>query len=140
MILIVEGLDKSGKSTIIKDLVEYKRQMHKDPIVLKLSQKPKDNSDSEIQKVKIIYTELFEQAKRLQTDRLVLFDRSFPSEMVYSIKRGYDAMEDLFWWEFDRVLGKQNLLEIRTILIYCKAPKTVLIERFKTDKEEWVSN
>lgn len=138
MIIILEGIDCSGKSTIIKDLVESRLRQHQEPIVFKLSQKPQDNSEKEQEKVKTIYIELFKQAKRLNNNKIVIFDRAHPSEMVYSVKRGYDAMQDNFWWEFDRSLGKRALDKINILLIYCFAPDDVVRERMKTDKEEFM--
>lgn len=138
MIIIVEGSDKVGKSTIIQDLVDSQKQQHKDPVVLKLSQKPKNDSESERLKVKIAYQELFEQAKKISEQRLVIFDRAYPSEMTYSVKRKYDAMKDKFWWDFDSKLGAKNLSQMKVLLIYCTAPIEIIKERMKKENEEFL--
>ena len=138
MIIIIEGIDKAGKSTIVQDLLTQRMKHGEDPIVFKLSQKPKDKSVKEQEKIKIIYTELFEQANRLNNTRLVIFDRAYPSEMVYSQLRGYDAMQDEFWINFDKTLGSKSVNEQNVFLIYCMAPYEKLLERFESEKEEFL--
>ena len=139
MIIIVEGLDKSGKSTIVNDLVESQKNFYNQtPVVFKLSSKPIDGSPEEQRKVLCRYEELFAQAVKLHDQgHVVIFDRAYPSEMVYSIKRGYDSLNDFKWLEFDKKIG--NLEEVFVNLIYCEAPRELLIERFKSDKEEFTT-
>ena len=57
MNIIVEGIDKSGKSTIVNDIRET--LFPKIPITLKLSRKPQDGSFFEQDIVGIIYCEMF---------------------------------------------------------------------------------
>jgi thymidylate kinase len=134
MMILVEGIDKAGKSTIVKDLDEL---FEKKAIILKLSQKPKDNSHDEIMKAKVAYSELFYQAKQLsEKGQIVIFDRAYPSEMVYSIKRGYDAMKDSFWWNFDEDLSHMSN-DNELILIYCSTDPMILAERFVSKGEQF---
>lgn len=132
MILIIEGIDKAGKSSVISDI----RDLQKDAIVFKLANKPKDGSIEQLNRVYVAYVELFAQAVRLSNEgRLIIFDRAYPSEMVYSVKRGYDALLDSpKWRKFDKVLSNEHAL-----VIYCYAPKEIIEKRFETDKEEFMS-
>jgi len=135
MIIIIEGIDKAGKSTIVKDLEDL---FENKAIVLKLSQKPKDGSPDELLKVKVAYRELFEQARMMNEKGMkVIFDRSYPSELVYSIKRGYDALKNQEWWEFDESL--KDLVDKKEILlIYCSTEDQIIETRFKTDNETFM--
>jgi len=128
MIIVVEGLDKTGKSTIIQDLTS----LHSGAVVFKLSQKPFDNSEKEIQKVKTSYVELFNQARKLSKKGfVVIFDRAYPSELVYSIKRGYDAFSDPFWIQLDHDLAND------ISILYCTAKKETIVKRFLEQKEDY---
>ena len=127
MIYIVEGIDKSGKSTVILDLVSALPGV---PVVFKLKNKPTSGSTDERRKVALAYDELFEQAKKNHINTPIIFDRAYPSELVYSqINRGYDAFYEVDWWRLD-----EELKEIARF-IYCSAPNDVLLERFKQHNE-----
>lgn len=133
MILIIEGIDKSGKSTVLRDI---KESIEDKTITFKLSQKPLDNSLQEREKVKVAYTELFNQAKKLSEEGYtILFDRAYPSELIYSKKRGYDAFEDTFWWNLDKELGSLE----KILLIYCSVSSDITKERFKFCNEEFMT-
>lgn len=126
MIFIIEGIDKSGKSTVIKDLIKE----FDGAVVFKLYNKPKNSSEREREKVWIAYTELFHQATILAEEgKTVIFDRAYPSELVYSVKRGYDAFYNNDWWKMD-----EGLVEAVT-LVYCEAPVEVLKKRFVDTQE-----
>mgnify|MGYP001592312404 CR=1 FL=1 len=140
MILIVCGSDKSGKSSLIKKL---KSDVFKNAIVFKLSEgnKPTGRAYPEVEAARVYtaYSELFAQAKKLSDDgHVVIFDRAYPSQMVYCIKRqGYtgwtDALNDEIWLTFDRWVAG-----LGTKMIYCWAPDHIIAERFKTEKEEYM--
>lgn len=133
MNVIVEGIDKSGKSTIVKDLMEYLES--ESPIYMKISKKPSDDSFGERQAVIRMYEELFYQTGWVHNkDRTFIFDRSYPSEMVYSWKRGYDALSDNNLLSLDARLAENN----HTFLIYCTTDMETIAKRFDTDKEEYL--
>lgn len=130
MIVIFEGIDKSGKSTVLQDLVGRIRSDHVWPIVYKLENKPRDNSEFERNKVWIAYSELFAQAVRQSPMQTVIFDRAYPSELVHSPRRGYDAFYLPRWWGLD-----ESLRDIAKI-VYCSAPLDVIKERFVLTNEK----
>ncbi len=134
MIYIVEGADKSGKSTLIKAFTEQ----HARSLVLKLSSdfKPKYGDKEELHNLSVAYNELFNQARALSYDQGfdVIFDRAYPSEIVYSIKRDYDAFKHNHWWELDRGLAASGFCK----LIYCSVPDEINKDRMQTEKEEYL--
>lgn len=134
MIIICEGIDKAGKSSVIQDLTT---QNFVTSVVFKISQKPRDNSLEEQIRVKVAYDELFAQALRLSRSegKTVIFDRGYPSEMVYSAKRGYDALANEYWWNIDKMYRDAS-----AVIIYCHAPKDVISKRFVTDNEEFAQH
>lgn len=132
MNIILEGIDKAGKSTVVADLREY---LFADSVYVKLTQKPADDSFFERDMVVRIYQELFGQTRwPMNRDLTYLFDRSFPSEMVYSWKRGYDALSDERLLALDSQLAEEG----NTKLIYCYADADTIAKRFATDKEEYL--
>src|SRR3990167_3323467 len=87
-VIIVEGIDKSGKSTFVELLSK------KYPgVLLKITDRPSDGTEAERDKIKKYYSSVLDFI-RDNPDKLFLLDRFFWSERVYSIKRGYDAIDD----------------------------------------------
>lgn len=132
MNIIVEGIDKAGKSTIVGDIIESLIPVI--PVVVKVSQKPK--SESELEKAIIIarYQELFALTENpLNKEHIFLFDRAYPSEMVYSVKRGGDKLSEPAFLDLDKRLGKSE----QTLLIYCEADPKTIARRFESEKEEY---
>lgn len=121
MIIIFEGVDRAGKSTIINEFIK----MNPNAVIFKLSDyyRPKNNSPEEIQNLEVIYDELFNQARSLSYDqgKIVIFDRAYPSEIVYSYPmRGYDAFENQFWQRLDKELAKFGSV----LYVYVHPPKS----------------
>ena len=99
MNIIIEGIDKAGKSTIAADIREALYPAN--PVTFKLTQKPQQGNFFSQEAVITLYKEMFGQTRHAQNaDHLFIFDRSYPSEMVYSIKRGYDALSNKDLLEF----------------------------------------
>lgn len=122
MIIILEGIDKSGKTSVIQDL---EKDVLVNSIVWKVHNKPKTGNRRDQDKIWTAYSELFHQALATHKKINVVFDRSYPSELVYSqVKRRYDAFYDLRWWELDKSLKDD------VVLIYCYAPEEELKKRF----------
>ena len=86
MRLIIEGVDKSGKSTLIETL---KNKFPK-AVQLKLMTKPYDSSQEETEKLFEVYTTMKEMTDK--KDYVYIFDRYFQSELVYSYIRGNDRL------------------------------------------------
>lgn len=100
MRIIIDGCDKSGKSTLIEALKNEIPSL----IGLKLLTKPKDASEQAKQYVKAMYIHMADMTRDQKAH--YLFDRWYPSEMVYSFKRGYNALEDGWFWAFEQELRK----------------------------------
>lgn len=126
MRIIIDGCDKSGKSTLIEALKNKLPAL----IGLKLLSKPQDGSEAQKQYVKMMYARMAEMTRDQQSH--YLFDRWYPSEMVYSFKRGYNAIQDGWFYKFEQELRKTPHL-----YILVEAPKSVVIERFKKDNEDF---
>ena len=85
MIIIIDGPDLSGKTTAINIISKY----FNDGFVLKNSFKPKNIQSSDA--IYNQYWTIFSMCKEL--DMLVILDRSFPSQAVYSYLRGKGEMQ-----------------------------------------------
>ena len=122
--ILLEGIDRSGKSTVINNLIRSQVST-----LFKLYNKPANNSYYERERVRIAYNELFHQAELNNASSTVIFDRSYPSEIVYSIRRDYDAFWDSFWWELE------DTLKGRAVIVYCFVDPDELVKRFTTTRE-----
>lgn len=129
MNIIFEGIDKAGKSTLIRDVRDH---FISPPVVFKITKKPIDASG--VPELVRVYQELFAQTRDPRNDqRHFIFDRSYPSELVYSIKRGYDSMENEELRILDENLGRNG----KTVLVYCEADPETIARRFREDNEEY---
>lgn len=135
MNIIIEGCDKAGKSTICED-IRIALSSAK-PVVIKLSKTSNGENFESRDVIARLYLELFALAQSpLNEDNLFLFDRSYPSELVYSeVKRGYDAMLDTRYLSIDHALADDQ----RTLLVYCETDIDVLKYRFKKDGEKYLN-
>lgn len=130
MIVIIEGIDKVGKSTLIQKVQEAITQQHPHRVVLsyKTTIKPRDKSDRDIPFLQ--YKAIFDLAKQ-NHDAIIIHDRSYITELVYSaVKRDYDAIDDKRYQEF---LDCEDVL-----VIYLHTSRDVLVRRFKKENEEYV--
>lgn len=116
MIIMVDGIDKSGKTTFIKTMVNEflsKKRRFNGILVWKNNFKPSSNSEKERNEVRNIYlkaSKLF--CSNAFKNILVVTDRNFMSEMVYSIKRGYDAMNDPELLKVEKFYEKNNAIYV----------------------------
>lgn len=137
MIIIVEGIDKSGKSTLIKDLTRY----FDDAVVLKLSEyyKPREGDPQSLHNLEVAYDELFNQARQISYDqhKHVIFDRAYPSELVYSqVMRNYEAWDNNFWWELDKGLGRFG----HCLFVYVRPPDgPTHQDRLRSEGESYIN-
>ena len=133
MNIIVCGIDKSGKSTICNDIRESLYPIV--PVTFKITKKPStDNFFSQQMVVKIYQEMLGQTLYDWNKSHIFLFDRAYPSEMVYSIKRGYDAMQNEDLLALDLRLADKG----GTLLVYCEVDAETLKKRFKSEKEEYL--
>jgi len=117
MIIIFEGPDKSGKSTLINNL---------QGIIMKNMYIPKDGSDGERWKYKHAYNIILRVSRRFHDMPYnILMDRSYISEMVYSLpRRNYEGIEDVYFRHCSSAFRKLDC-----IVIYCTAKDETLWER-----------
>lgn len=129
-VIVIEGIDLSGKSTLWNQLVK-----EFPGIGLKITDRPRDGSDKEKKKIKMYYESVMSFINLNYQNKTFILDRFFPSEMVYSlVKRGYEAMFDGALQGFERSLQKRNHL-----LIYCDPGIDTIIERLKARGDDYVN-
>ena len=125
MLILVEGVDKSGKSSLIKEL----SQLLNYPII-KNSYKPRERSPEFIAGV---YAGIYRSLLSCYTGDIIL-DRSHITEVVYGrVIRDYDALLIKNWYIFE-----QNHLQSKAVLFYMTASEDRLKERFERENEEYV--
>ena len=126
MRIIIEGCDKSGKSTLVEALKNEIPSL----IGLKLLTKPRDNSDTSKAYIKKMYVKMAQMT--MDPGAHYLFDRWYPSEMVYSFKRKYEAMNDPWFWSFEKELRNSPVL-----YVLLDVDRKLVTERFKKDNEQF---
>jgi len=129
MFIIIEGLDKTGKST----LANYILKNMPNTILMKNGEKPKNSSVEERAKISHIYSNILDIYNTYFKDSIFIVDRFLLSEWVYSIKRGYEAIDDI---DLSDLAEKLSIMG-DVILIYCETTREMLVQRFKEDKEEY---
>lgn len=128
MILLVEGVDKSGKTSLIQELLKK----FPGAIVIKNEHKPTDYSPEFIAGV---YAGLYSGLRRLHKtqDPFIILDRSHITEIVYGhVLRNYNAYEVYDWKKVEEKIKKY------TLLVYMYAPQEVLERRYVEEKEEFI--
>lgn len=123
MLVLVEGVDKCGKTTLLSDLHEHLPGVR----TFKNMIKPEDKSLHTIGRITGIYQGVYQV---FENDELVLMDRSHITELVYSPRRGYSSRDHFNW----RLLEDQ----LNACVIYMSAPIDVVSQRFKEDNETYV--
>lgn len=124
MRIIIDGCDKSGKSTLIEALKNKLPNL----LSIKLLTKPTDDSDESKEYIKAMYSKMGQLT--LPRDINFVFDRFYPSELAYSFKRGYEADEDPFF-----AILEAELQKAPNLYIMLEAPADVVAARFKSDGE-----
>ena len=130
MVIIIEGCDNSGKTTIVNSLIK------KFPgVMIKLTDRPVDDSLEEQNKIIRHYIGIIRMIEAYPNFEHVVLDRFFPSEKVYSIKRGYEAMNcpSLKAVE-DFIINCTNHL-----LILCDPGNKTISDRMKKEPDDYVS-
>ena len=128
MLIIIEGMDKTGKST----LCNYLLKNLPDAFLLKNGEKPKDDSKEERDKIKSAYEKIFDAYSSSFKNSVLIVDRFLISEFVYSYKRGYEAMKDR---ELLDMIDK--LYYMNALIIYCNVDKKIIEKKFIEDKEDY---
>lgn len=127
MLILIEGVDCSGKTTLIQDLLGG----ISDSSVFKNNIKPEGKTLFSIGRTAGIYLGAYRLAQALKTD--VIFDRSHITEIVYSPRRGYQSLEYIDWPAIEEEM-KSN-----ACVIYVSAPKEIIERRFKEKGEDYIA-
>ena len=129
MIVFFEGIDKAGKTTLLKDVVDkISIALGRKLIQYKIKTKPKDSSERDMPLHQ--YKAIMDLADQ-NPGHVLVVDRSYVSELVYSgVKRDYDACDDK---RYDELLSRDALF------VHVTAKPEVIKERFKSDFEEYLT-
>jgi thymidylate kinase len=124
MIILFEGLDKSGKSTLIRNFQDMSG-IPSFKNTVKPTAKLYDQGF-----VNGTYFGAYHAAKISNKD--MIFDRSHITELAYAqVKRGYrPSLKTWLEWE--------ELNSHWVVIVYVDSPLETIKERFKTDQEEYV--
>jgi len=124
-VLIVEGVDLSGKTTAIEQIAKRLNQ----GFILKNTYKPREPGDSQI------YHQYWNIIKLIKNyDDLVILDRFYPSQAVYSYLRGEDEMYHEEIMHIEDHCKANNYL-----LLYLDTDTTQLRERYNKKGDEHVN-
>ena len=126
MLILIDGCDKTGKSSIISDISAVLPGMP----IFKNNTKPEDKKEFTIGKLVGIYLGAYRAAMMKGS---TIFDRSHITEIVYSHRRGYSSLEHFDWFAYE-----EEVLLGNAVVIYMSAPKELIHKRFKEDKETYV--
>lgn len=110
--LIVEGLDGSGKTTLINNLLNHGGQLLKP-----------SNIDNSLQKYQLLLNK--------SSDKSIM-DRSFISEMVYGkVLTNRTKLTEQEYYELLNLYSKYN-----SNIVYLYAPKSILLKRRNNDLKD----
>ena len=125
MKLIIEACDLSGKTYAIERIAKY----FNSGFVLKNSYKPRTKEDS--LKIYSQYWKILSIINKIAG--VIILDRFFPSQAVYSYKRGVDEFNSESINQLDIFCADENY-----IYIYLDTPIDVLFNRFDIDGDEYI--
>lgn len=122
LVMIIEGCDLSGKSTLVHELgKEYPG------IVIKVTKRPLNKKKEEIIEFTKYMNSILGFINHNRQTKMIILDRFFPSELVYSlVKRGYEAFGDGHYREMEKVIRAMDHL-----YIYCNPGYDTLVQRLK---------
>ena len=127
-LIILEGTDKSGKSTTAILL----SKKIKNSVLIHGNIRPYDNSEKERKKVKDYYRNIL-KILRIFKDKTIILDRYYPSQMIYSIKREKDEFKDIWYKNLEK-----DILKINHLFIYVRPLEESIIKRLKKEGDEYV--
>lgn len=128
ILIILEGVDCSGKSTLAKDIEKVTNAS-----IYKFSRTPKDDTELTFEKLKTHYSTFIETISQTKSYYHIA-DRLHLSQMVYSIKRGKDMIDDLWFQQFER----EFIMPLQHILVLCSPPQNVVEERMKLRGDDYI--
>lgn len=119
MIIILEGVDKVGKTTLAAGLSDFYRAK-----IIKTSQ-PKTNDAA---------SEYIEKVESLDKNENYVFDRFHLGEMVYGKIYRNKVLEKEKFEEIERKLN-----ELNSVLIYCWQDHDIVAQNFIREKETFTN-
>lgn len=135
MILIFEGVDKAGKTTLIQNVTKLLLKKKISVFIHKNTIKPGKNLNEYGRvvtraRMEGIYLGYYQALSALPQNEVHILDRGHVTEQIYGkVKRRYTpGREKLIESYFDKME--------KTMIIYCTADKKVIAARFKADKED----
>lgn len=121
MIIVIEGADGSGKTTLAEQLSKQTKY----PII------HKSNPKSEMEKL----AQMGEYLQLVRSSKNFIFDRCWYSEMAYGpVFRDKSYISYPQMYELEKQLAKAG-----AIIIYCSGPKAALWMRCQKRGEEFVT-
>ena len=132
MRIIIEGVDKSGKST----LIEKMKNQFEYGMAIKNMIKPRDASEAETERIKRMYEEIEFLSSHVGTEHVYILDRFYQSEIVYSILRGNDRLQDEDFMSWVKLREKANKRD--TLLVLVETDAQTVAKRFKECNEDFV--
>jgi len=126
MLLLFEGVDKSGKSTLIKNFTANNYT----PVWKNTVFKPVSSTFS-IGMIQGLYTGFYEGYKLCGRQPLFsILDRSHITEIVYApVKRNYQA-NTTFWFEYEQ--------KLEAVVVYVDTPHDTICERLDLTADDYV--
>lgn len=135
MLIIVEGVDKTGKST----LVDFILKNMPDTYLLKNGSRPKDGSDIERSKIINAYWKILSIYRYSFKESILIMDRYVISELVYCLKRGYKALDDSEPGKELKMIINELEQEGDIIIIHCSTDPKLIKQKFIDDGEEYTN-
>lgn len=130
-LIFLEGTDKSGKSTTANFLLKK----IKNSVLIHANIRPFNNSEEERNKIRNYYKELIKLANnKFFKDKTIIVDRFFPSQIVYSIKRGFDEFNSRYYKQFEN-----TVLKNKHLLIYVRPLEETIVRRYKKEGDEYIN-
>jgi len=120
-IIIVDGVDCSGKSTLIERISKDKR--FRNSLLIKNNFRPSD--ESTIPKVKDNYEGIKSLIESVPSYEYVIIDRFYMSEMVYGKLRGYEPFDDDWYRTFEDSLMNATNVEQILFIHMCPSINTI---------------
>lgn len=135
MLIMVEGVDCSGKTWVAQQLL---KKLRGETFLLKHGNRPKTGSHEEIEAIKNTYVDMlgiYQQFSHAVPPVNFIFDRYFQSELAYSqVKRDYEAMRDPWYNSFERQVKEEN-----HILLYVQPSLEIIEARLRLRGDDYVN-
>lgn len=127
MKLIIEGPDLSGKTTAIEKIAKY----YNSGVIIKNNFKPRSLEDTEA--IFEQYCKILDMVNEIPDEDLVILDRFYPSQCVYSYLRGRDEMHSTNMELIEEICFSKDYT-----YIYLDTDLEILKDRYKQRGDEHI--